>query len=473
MDQFKSYSSEDKIIIDVKELLWKLVEQWKALLVFVIAATLIFLSATYASSNVPASADTEPIVLTPEEQLNRLDNVSRNKVLSAVRTNETINELNAYIAEAPLMQIDSGNSSGIVMLWNVSADESILDDVLNAYRSETFRYSVAESLAASMDDTYRPDGLAELIVTDSDTERPTSNIINMVVYLTDDMDGESVKEAVTEGVQRTCNEMNSGIGSHSVSLISSEVKSVSGSYIAKKQTDINTGLNNLYAQRKNALDNLNTGQKSVYNNIINNASITVDDTPNTPFFTMRRAALGIILGFVLYIIALTIKTIITGRVQSSSNVEDLFGVIKIGEYYPKRNKSLFDSMFCDYGVVSRRHRNHTEIQKSTGEAAETLLALSKRFNSNDILLVTSSRASDVSDDFKDAIKSELISSGINVSEADVDVRNGIAISESEVMKHDAVAIIIDKKKSTLKDVKDVRNKCGYCDIPLIGGIYVG
>lgn len=473
MNQFKSYSSEDRIIIDVKELLWKLAEQWKAMLVFVIAVTLFFLSATYVSSNVPESADTEPVVLTPEEQLNRLDEVSQNKVLSAVRTNETINELNAYIADAPLMQIDSGNTNGIVMLWNVSADESILDDVLDAYRSETFRYSVAEYLAASLDDTYRPDGLAELIVTDSDTGKSASNILNVVVYLTDDMDGESVKKAATDGIQRACSEMNSGIGSHSVSLISSEIKSVSGSYIAKKQTDINTGLNNLYTQRKNALDNLNAGQRSVYNNIINNASITVDDTPNTPFFTMRRAALGIILGFVLYVIALTIKTIITGRVQSSSNVEDLFGIIKIGEYYPNRNKSLADAMFCDYGVVSHRHRNHIDMQKSASEAADTLLAFSKRCNSSDILLVTSAKASNVSGDFKDAIKSELIRSGINVSDAAVDVRNGIAISESEIMKHDAAAIIIDKKKSTLKDIKEVRNKCGYCDIPLIGGIYVG
>lgn len=473
MNQIKSNSSEDRIIIDIKELIWRLIEQCKALIVFIVAFTLIFLTITYFSSNVPGSADTEPVVLTPEEQLNGLDIISQNKVMSAVRTNETINELNAYIAEAPLMQIDSGDSRGIVMLWNVSADDSIFDAVVDAYRSEAFKYIVAESLADDLDNAYKPDGLAELIVIDNQTENTTSNIISMVVYLTDDMEEAVINSAAIEGVRNACEEISSGLSNHSISLISSEAKSVSGRYIAEKQTSVNTSLNSLYAQRKNALDNLGAEQKSVYNNILSNASITMDDTPNTPFFTMRRAALGILLGFMLYIIVLTIKTIISGKVQSPDVVEDLFGIVKIGEYYPNRNKTFIDSLFYDYGIISRRHRNHTDTQRNAGEAAETLMALSKRFNSNNILLVTSSRASDVSDDFKDAIKAELISRGIKVSEAEIDMKNGIRIKESALMEHDAAAIIIDKKKSTLKDIKDLCNKCGYCDIPLLGEIYVG
>ena len=473
MNRNNTQYSEDRMIIDIKELLWRVAEQWKAFLIFIVAFSLIFMTVSYVRTNAHAEAEGEPVILTPAEQLEALDSDSQSKVLSSIRTNEAVSEISGYIASAPLMQIDPGNAKGVVQLWNVSADESIRDSVMDAYRSDTFTYAVADSLADTLAGSYSSDGLAELIVIDNESEKNSSNIISMVIYLTDDMNETEAEKAATAGVQKASEEVSAGAGSHEISLISSEIKPVSGNYIALRQTDIYSGLNDLYAQKKSAYDNLNSRETAVYKNILSDTSVTVGGASKVPFFSMRKAALSIILALVLYLMVLTLKTILSGRVQSPYVAEDLFGIRKLGDCYPESKKSFFDSLFKDYEVISHRYKNHTDIDKSAGEIAETLKALAKRDNCKDILLVTSAGAKETFGSFKEALRSCLDGCDINISEAVVDAGNGINLSEALLMEHDSAVMIIDKKKSSLKDVKDVSNKCRYCNVPLFGGIYVG
>ena len=51
MDYKNSTRDGERVIIDIKEFLWKLLEQWKAIVLFLIIFSLVFLLATYVLDN--------------------------------------------------------------------------------------------------------------------------------------------------------------------------------------------------------------------------------------------------------------------------------------------------------------------------------------------------------------------------------------------------------------------------------------
>ena len=85
MDYNNSRRDGERVIIDIKEFIWRLLEQWKALVVFLIIFALIFMLATYVMDS-KANEDIGPeTVLTPEQQLDTLKGIGKSKVQSAYR----------------------------------------------------------------------------------------------------------------------------------------------------------------------------------------------------------------------------------------------------------------------------------------------------------------------------------------------------------------------------------------------------
>ena len=71
MDQAFSRRTEEGLSIDLREMVWRLLEQWKAIVVFVIIIMLLFSGLMYVrgNSNTPSSSETPTAVQTQEEIL--------------------------------------------------------------------------------------------------------------------------------------------------------------------------------------------------------------------------------------------------------------------------------------------------------------------------------------------------------------------------------------------------------------------
>lgn len=463
---------EGRVILDIKELLWRMLEQWKTIVAFIIIFSLLFLVATYVIDNNAPKHNGEETVLTPEQQLEQLSDTAKNKVLTAQKMNKLLNRLYSYVADAPLMQINPKNCKSLVSLWSIKSEEGLYGSINGIYSSDSIKYEVAESLSNELENEYTVKDLADLIEIKTEGS-DNSCIVTVIISIPQDVKEEQLKDAVTVSLEVIETKYEQLIGGYSTDLLSFEVIDISNSSISEKQIKVYSEISSTNSLRKLAVDGLNAEQKTIYNNLISGKDMTINQDTSAPLFSMKRLVLGMILGFVIYLAVLLWRVLSGGKVQSPSHVEDLFGISNLGECYPKKEKTLIDSALCDYNIVKRRHKGYTDINKNSSEAGETIAAILRRGDKSSVVLISSLNARDYMKEYTEALKKELTDKGLTVSEASIDSKNGSSVGEDVLMSYDGVVMLVDKKESSLKDIKDICNKCDYCSVPLLGAVYVG
>lgn len=478
MNQPNYKKTEERIVIDIKELMWRLLEQWRLIIIFLIIFTLLFLAVTYIYDNKSEKNAGPAVVLTPEEQLAQLDSIGQERVLSAFRINKSIDETNAYIANAPLMKINPAEANSIVLLWQINYGEATDTRNGDFYSSDAVKYDIADSISSAINEKYTSESLAELIqikCTDNNSSAADDGTayLNVTVSFPYEIDPEQVKEAVISCMGTVYDKWNNGLGTHSISLLSVEFRTVSNDDIAAKQAKVYEDLNKLYAQRKTSIDNLSAEQKSVYSNLITGQSVTVNQIVHTPFFSIKRFVLSLLLGCVLYILVLLYRIIISSNVQSPAHAEDLFGIAALGECYPEKENSIINSIKCDYNIVKYRHKGYTDVEKNAYETSETISAISKHYNYKSILIASCADLEKGTKEYTEMLKKSLNNDGLEVSEVFMNYKKGIRIGEKTIMSADGIVVISDKKNTTLKDLKDICKKSDYCGVPLLGAVYIG
>ena len=471
MDYKNSTRDGERVIIDIKEFLWKLLEQWKAIVLFLIIFSLVFLLATYVLDNRGAEDVGPETVLTPEQQLDGLKGLGKTKVQSAYRMTKEINELNEYVAKAPIMQINPKNANTVVSLWSIEA-ESNYGKIADVYTSEAAKYELAAGISEALDGKYSVAELSDMIEIKTNAAEDFANV-SMTVYLPDNADTEQVKDAVSSAVSAAGVKYSASVGTHSLNLVSMDVRKIASDYVADKQLSVYSGMYTLHGQRKFTSDSLTGDQKTTYNNLVNGTDIVINQVTHTPLFSFKRLVLGLILGFVIYLAVLLWRVLSGGKVQSPSHAADIFGINNLGECYPEKEKTPANIAFCDYGVVKCRHKGCTDVSKNSAEAGETIAAILRKDDKNSVVLVSSLNAEDHTKAYTEALKKELTDKGLTVTEASLDSKNGASVGEDVLMSSDGVVMLVDKKESSLKDIKDICNKCDYLSVPLLGAVYVG
>lgn len=466
-----------RVVIDLKEMLWRLLEQWKAIIVFLFIFTILFLSVTYIEGNRIPDGEERNVVLTPQDQLEQFSQINQEKILSACNMALNINDLNSYVTNAPIMQLNPKKVKSLVGVWLITSDEGKAELLSDIYTDEAIRFEIAEKMAGVFSEECDTEYLAELINMEKNNAEGsalngTESVFKMTVFMPNEVDEAAVHDAVFSAVKNYSGK-TSYLGSYSVDLLSDDVVTLSSQYVSDKQTRTFDELSSVYSQRKLAVDALSKDQKTVYNNILQGTNVVVNPSNTVPLISAKRLCLGILLGAVLYIIVFICKVLFSGLIQSSSQIEDLFGIRTLGECYPAKSKKNFVSfMLGDDKISSLRHKGHTDIMQNSGKACESIMALTKSENISDVMLLSNERSGNVAREYIGELSEKLAAGGINVSEATLDAAKGITIGENTLMASDGVIIAIDENKSSLKDIKEICDKCDNSRTPVLGAVYI-
>lgn len=478
MNNSNSKFEAGSVVIDLKEMLWRLLEQWKIVIVFLIVFTILFLSVTYIVGNRVPDGEEGNVVLTPQDQLEQLSPVIQERIISAYNMSLNINDLNSYITKAPIMKLNPKSVKSLVGVWLISSEEGKAELITSLYTDKSVRFEIAEKMAGAFSEADEIGYLAELIsMGDNNMEGSVSNetehALRMTVFMPDEVDAEAVRDSVDSAVKDFSEKISASVGSHSVDLISSDIITVSSEYVSDKQTGTFNELNSVYSQRKLALEALSKEQKTVYTNIMQGINVVENPTDTVPLISLKRLCLSILLGAVLYIIIFICKILFSSSVQSPSQVEDLFGIKTLGECYPvKTKKDIAAIMVSDDGISKLRHKGHNDIKADSEKASESILAVTKTENISNLMLVSNDRSGSVTREYIDELSEKLSAGGIKVNEATLDARKGVTIGENTLMSSDGIVIVVDENKASLKDIKEIGNKCNNSRTPILGAIFI-
>lgn len=474
----------DELIIDLKELFWRLLEQWRAILVFAIIIALLFSGVMYM--RISSRVEEEAVVKTPDEILSELSPDDKEAVLGAFTLREARDKVQKYISESPLMSLDPYNVNSVTTKWMISSDEGINKQLAAAYINEFSSYEAADSVNKAWGEQYETDAVRELLVAKADIPLETgadleSNLLSLCIYLPEGNEADAAIKAIESLLPGISQKLTDSIGAHNISLVSSDVQVISDTLLSDAQYNVYNRLYNLNYDLNYLMKNVMTAeQKSAYEamNSYEDAEDEEMETgePEKPskvkFFNKKRFLLGFILGCILYCGLYLLYFVFSGRSLTPKVLEESFGIRTLGEWYSDRKGGLLSILMNDRFIYRKRHKGHTSLDVATERIAGSVKNAFEGKAGGKLVVVSNSRASENTRTLIASVEDKLKESNILIETCYIDPANGIYLGEDSLTEGECAALVIDHKSSSLKDVRDICEKCIVCEVPFIGAAYV-
>ena len=489
MDQAYSKRTEEGLSLDLREMIWRLLEQWKAIVVFVLIVMLLFSGLMYvsASGNSQSSSEEPSANQSQEEVLRSLGSADREMV--EVLFDMYISKLNLidYVNSAPVMSLDPYDVNRLTMSWYIEADPDVESELATAYRENTMSDEAASEIQKVWGDSFTYNQIKEMVYAGNITNfyddiNRDIDVVKINVFLPDGIDASATEKALNNIIDASHQTLADSIAEHNIALIGSETARVSDNDLANFQTNVYTRLYTVNYQINNMKALLSDGQKTAFEKLVSLKSAeegggTVETTSNTvaktPLFSKRNLAIGFILGCFLYGCVFILKFILSGKIQSPMAYERFYGIMTLGEWHSDENKKgILGSLLRDKAVFRRHHKGHTEIGKEADKACKTILAASEVSGYNKLLLISGDESGENVKAFEEEIRRELAENGIQTDVSTTDVRNGRPMEDEKLPQNDGALLMVDRNCMSMKDIKDVLDKCAYFNTPLIGAVYV-
>ena len=483
--------------VDVKECLWEIITQWKAVLLVSLIMALLVCGAkhlkdlqSYKSQMAAQKEIEEHISLSAEEEvtktLEKLPDNERSTVEHIIREQEWIDEQRAYLQNSVLMNTDTSNQRALYMLFDISSvslDKTAT--IKHAYRLSQYDQNLTKKLKNMISpdaDNYVIQELLSIEFFDDNTNyntEKTGGSFAVRLILPEDADASAAEEIIKKEIEDYTAE-HQLIGQHTVSFVGAETFYFYNRDAASNKQIILNNINALETNIKNAQSLLSDSQKEAINAITtirkepDLIDQTVEETTATeeiiaPGWSIKYAVMGFIMGVLIYTFIYITILIIRGRIGSVANVENNTGARLIGEIYYDNEPVGMAKILHSRFIESLHYRGKADKNAQTEKIVNALSAICEHSGIKEITLLDTIGipASDKATDIIDLLLSSVIKNGIEAST--VDVSEEIVDMELLGIKH-AVLLISDNTK--IPAVNRLTALCEDYGVKIIGSVYI-
>lgn len=476
-----------EFVIDFKEFFWRLLEQWKAIVVFVLVIVLLFSGFMYAKR--ASAIDTEDASQTDsksiEDILESLNAKDQEMVLGTLREKTNRDNLQDYVSTSPFMSLDPYRVKTLKISILINSDEEINKQLASAYSNELMSSDMAKAINDSWGNDFEADQVKELINANSsislDTEaKLEGNIVNMTVFIPEEKDPDQAVSAVKELLPSITSSLTKSIGDHTAKVIDTDVQIISDEDFSLRQYDVFTRLYNMTYHITYLTGLMTAEQKEAYQKLLNyedgldpNNSENTNVVPTSiPFFTTKGVAIGFILGCLIYGFVYLLFFALSGRVLSAETIRSAYGLRILGEWYRTKKTGLLAFLFTSSAISKLRHRGHLSMEAEINRAAESIVNGLKDNTDKKLLIVSGGGTGNYIETFVNNLKQTLTDREVTAEIVDIDASEGMYLGESALAGCDSAVLMLDSMKSDIKDLRDLSEKCNYCGTPLLGAIYI-
>lgn len=484
-------------VINIKEIIWDLLQQWKAVLIAALFMALLISGLKYVKDT--RSYDVSKEELAAEKQANLSVEQKIEEVLAALPEDERMtveylskqedwmNAEKEYISKSILMNINPANQRTLTLDYLITAadgSDSNMFSLLNGYSS----FASNEAFVQPMGDTIAPDAdakyIAELIRVDNgsnylvnegksllvNTDDDTA-IISYYIVLPEDADAEAVENAATNSLKTYSSELSGKIGKHSINLLKSSESYQYNADLINNRNNILYSVYNLNNNAKNMKTSLTDTQKAAVENIsaIKKEAVNEDSAepevqePQKPGFSKKYAMLGFVLGALAYAFVYLLLVIMRGRVNSASDVEYYTQNRLLGEVYEEHKQAGFAKLFNSDFVEKIRYRGKTDPETQIAKAIDSVEAICEHSQIKKITMFDmTGSANTLVSEIIDSIKGK----GIDVET--VDASEGV---EDRSLLDVENAVFAAGPKTKVASLSELISLCADYDVRSLGSIY--
>lgn len=462
-------------VINIKELCWRLFEQWRMLVIFTILVTAIFLGYTHFQNTraLKNKAQQDVKQLTAEEIINTLPEKKKAVVAGAYRLLLEREQLAQYIQNAPFMQLDPSHVDCLRLSWSVNADEKIKKSLIQAYATTMQTNECISTIIECCKDQLNSAQVSDLISITYPSEKG-QDMICCDLYLTDSMDVDLLQEKLSQIINNASSRLQEEYGPHQIVDLRSEIVNVSDDKALQKQATV---LNN-FANSNNQINSLKTTfsseQRDAFSRLeaLNNGQeATVQDDMPQKTLTVHNVLLGIILGLILYLLGFLLHAIVTKKMLYANEIPDS-SLHRLGEWYSDCSDLKKGAVIQDRFVKKKHHSAHLDKEDEIEKTLKRIDKICEQNAINKVLFISTAHRSKEQDEFISNIIAQCVSSGIVADCTELN-RNDYEIADSLLFNTDGVVLCLIQDNTNLKDIEYVFNKCNDCNKIIIGSVYLG
>ena len=486
--------------INIKEITWDLLEQWKAVLIVALATMLLVVGLKYAkdtrayNSALDQEKSNNKLNLTNEERIEEalvdLTEDDRATVEYLIKQDEWIESEKDYINKSIRLKTNPTSQRTLEMTYHIKVNES--EDagadaaaLIFGYNTQVKRGSVINALGQIIDPNADNKYIAELVTFEDDgrdnhhaSTESDEAVMSVRVVLPDETDSEKVKEVIDSAIKKCSEDLSTSICVHKIRQIQSSESYTFNRDAVDTRNNILYSINNLMNNKKNITSTLRDEANSALEKVeiikkeatveedmtSQNSGETEDDALNKPGISKKYALLGFVLGAMAYSFAYLIWIILRGRINCASDVENYSQFRLIGEVYEKATLKGAEGLFNSKTVDKFRYKNKQNAERQINKAATSLETASKHDGADNITMLSLSGSSDLCERLMKAINTKGIKASV------VDVTNEEI--EPLLLNTKNVGIVVNKDDK-VEDLANLANLIREYEVPCSGVVYLG
>lgn len=363
--------------ISLSNLFWKLLLGWRrwlaaAIIFAILIATFDYVRDSAAYKNAMSQQEKiqqgqidETISLTVEEQ---------EEVDTVKELQKTIAKTKEYMDNSIRMNLNPYEEKVLVLQYYVDSEYTFnytqenendyTDEVLASYCNYVTSGAMVTEICNQAELEISEAYLQELISSSSNAD--TFQII--VIFNETEM-LEQLSNVIQTVVENQTSDIAKQIGSHSLKLLSINIKTQADTSLATQQKTQSDALSAYRTQLTSLKDALTEAQLTVLNMEIQQeeaeegAEIETDVVvPVSPSFSVKMLILGFIVGVFLACVWIVLEVLFTSKIQEAKELSDLFGVRMIGELHSENPKKKFLGII-DSVILKMKNRNKKQLTR--------------------------------------------------------------------------------------------------------------
>lgn len=486
-------------IMDIGDVIMRLLNQWKAIAIAVILMALICggfkyhkdmqaYEAAKAAEQSVSVQDMESI--SEDELLSSLGSTEKAMIINYVQQLQWLRNEEEYARKSLLMRTDPNRQRGMYLTYRISSSAEAFNynDFENAMSAYMMSTEFALAIRPSIDDTAAPGYITELVGAGFDyikKEAPAdsgTNIFKVLIVIPEKADPAALADAATAAISEYAGQKKDALRIDSIHLVNSNETRFANNYAIDTKLKANNAIRDAYNTVNNLKSSLNERQLGIAEALLTQSAMDTGEiideqssekeaeeaaaeTPK-PGFSKKYALGGGMLGLLLYLMVFFLNLLARGEVGSYSNAKSIAGSVRIVGTLTdggRKKNPLLNSKLVS-GLLSRKALPEEEQLEGI---ADSISSMCRYLDSDKVSMVC---LKDNQATSLNAVKERLAGKGISA-----DIRSLLNASgriDEMTLSDISNGILIIREGEKQAIWKEIMNLSDRYDKDYIGAVYI-
>ena len=480
----------DEYVVNAREIIWSLLEQWKAILLVAILCSFLFSGMKFISDKAALEAEAQKqsalAAKTYEDIISTLGEDDQALVNSLYRITTAKSDIINYIDSSAFMNINGYSCEQIDFVFKITASNDATTDLVHAYKYALSDNTVLTELSSEWDNLFTPDQISELILfaepnTDSldfTDSLSSNNLLSFTVLIPEECDSTKTKDYILRKLHDMYDPLSKEFGAHSLDVLKTDIFTSFNNTVVVRQADLFSRLNNIDYQLTNLKNALSPEQAAVYENLMQYASakgLAPESGSASATLSKRNIVVGLVLGVMLYVVVYIAMLFLTTKLQDAFVLEKAVSISTLGQWHS--NGIMYNCRFAsfllrDKYIYKLHHRGHLDMDFELLKSIDSISSVCKKNNLQDIIISSCTELLPQHRDFLNALLKKLAENGIHSVYIENNPKKGHYLDGSSLVACDALVLLNVLNSSRLRDLDEIYAKCMYFNTPILGSLYL-